>query len=331
MSARLSLVLENGDLVLPDEGQILLLHPTAGAELSALPRERVLAVQPMRPDHDALAARGFEMAVAVPEGERFAAVVVFLPRAKDLARALVAQAAGVCDGPLVVDGAKTDGIESLLKDLRKRAGVEGTLSKAHGKIAWTVAPDSEAFADWRETPGEADGFRTVPGVFSADGVDPASALLAGALPGKLGRHVVDLGAGWGFLAARVLQDAGVKRLDLVEADARALDCARANVTDLRARFYWADARSWMPDAVPDVVVMNPPFHTGRTADPELGRGFIAAAARMLSPGGRLFLVANRQLPYEADLSALFTTSEQIGGDGRFKILRAERPSRGRRG
>ncbi len=40
-------------------------------------------------------------------------------------------------------------------------------------------------------------------MFSADEIDPASRLLLTALPAKLGRRVADLGAGWGFLSARL--------------------------------------------------------------------------------------------------------------------------------
>ncbi|MAC76653.1 MAG: MFS transporter [Rhodobacteraceae bacterium] len=328
MSLRLNLALEAGQLELPGDGRVLLLHPPGDLDLSELPLDRLLAVQPFRPDWEALERKGVALATEVPGDARFAATVVFLPRAKDLARALIARAAGVTDGPVVVDGAKTDGIESLLKDLRKRVELGAVLSKAHGKIGWFRA--TPAFDDWREVAGDVDGFRTLPGVFSADGIDPASALLAAHLPPVLGRHVVDLGAGWGYLSARILQDAAVRELDVVEADRRALSCAEANVTDPRARFHWADARSWKAGSAVDTVVMNPPFHVGRAADPELGRAFIASAARMLTASGRLFLVANRQLPYETLLTEAFAHCEEIGGDGRFKILKAERPSRRRR-
>ena len=53
----------------------------------------------------------------------------------------------------------------------------------------------------------------------------------------------------------------------------------------------------------DVIVSNPPFHTQSRADrPDIGRRFIAVAAEALKPGGRLWLVANRHLPYEAVLT-----------------------------
>ncbi|MDJ0858941.1 MAG: methyltransferase, partial [Dinoroseobacter sp.] len=71
----------------------------------------------------------------------------------------------------------------------------------------------------------------------------------------------------------------------------------------------------------------PPFHTSRAAHPQLGRSFIAAAAGMLKPSGRLWLVANRHLPYETEARSLFTEVQEVAGDNRFKILLAAKPRR----
>ena len=333
LSERLSLALSGGDLTLPATGRIAVFAPRAGADLSMLPQERVQIITAFRPDHDAFAAAGYACA-RQPEGA-FTAALVCLPRAKAQGRALLAQAcAAVAPGALViVDGQKTDGIESMLRDLRGQGGQTAVQSKAHGKILWFAARTMPA--DWhpRGPQPVADGFVTAEGVFSADGIDPASRLLADSLPDKLGAHVVDLGAGWGYLAARILARDNVRSLDLVEADHTALDCARQNVTDPRAQFYWADATTWRPAGAVDAVVMNPPFHTGRAADPDLGRAFIAAAATMLTSQGRLWMVANRHLPYEATLAQHFAEVVELSGDNRFKILAAARPvsnSRARR-
>ena len=325
MSVRLSLALQR-DVVLPELGQIAVFHPTRDADLSALPRDRVLVIQPFFPDHAAWTARGFACAAA-PGPDRFAAAVVMLPRAKALARALVAAAMAQTDGPVIVEGIKTDGIDSMVKDVRARVALQGPVSKAHGKLFW-MAADATAFAEWQAQPQTLpDGMITMPGVFSADGVDPASELLVQALPPHPGRHVVDLGAGWGYLSRHLLQDAKLERLDLVEADHVALSCARRNVTDPRARFHWADALTWAPEHPPQAVVMNPPFHIGRAADPALGQAFVAAAARILSSSGTLWLVANRHLPYETALRDRFAEVTDVAGDRRFKILRADRPRR----
>jgi 16S rRNA (guanine1207-N2)-methyltransferase len=51
---------------------------------------------------------------------------------------------------------------------------------------------------------------------------------------------------------------------------------------------------------------------------------ILAAARALKPGGRLYLVANRQLPYEQVLAKEFRKSGETVRDARYKVLQAVR-------
>lgn len=322
---RLTLMLDADPQALPPDGRIAVFAPDAGADLSGLPKDRVQVIQWIKPDHDAWMARGFDCVVS-PDGP-YAAAVIFAPRAKTLARQLVAQAIELApDGVVLIDGQKTVGIDSLYKACRARGACDAALSKAHGKI-FALRAEASAFQDWAGT-GQMrtpQGFTTAPGVFSADGVDPASALLAQALPDKLKGNVADLGAGWGYLSAQALERTGVAEMHLVESDHHALDCARLNVTDPRARFHWADATAFGADRSFDVVITNPPFHTGRAADPSLGVAFLRNSARILRPGGMLWLVANRQLPYERSLGDLFAKTEEIGGDNRFKLLRASAP------
>lgn len=326
MSLRLSLAAQSGGFAVPSEGRIAVFHPRAEHDLSVLPKDQLLVIQPLRPDHDHFAALGYDCAAVAPSEATFAAAVVFLPRAKALARMLVAQASAVTDGAVLIDGAKTDGIDSLLKALRQHGTPSDPIAKAHGKIFWIDG--GTELSDWLPTtPQQVEGFVTAPGVFSADGIDPASALLAAALPQKLGRCVVDLGAGWGYLSAQVLRRDSVEELHLVEADHHALSCARQNVTDARAQFHWGDARKWAAPGTVNTVVMNPPFHTGRAAEPSLGQAFISAAASMLAASGSLWMVANRHLPYESALAERFGHVREEGGDNRFKILSATKPKR----
>lgn len=324
IGARLPLALETGGLTV-SEGRVAVFHPPQDADLSCLPVAACEIIQPLRPAYDAFAARGFTTEVT-PQG-RYAMSVVCLPRAKAEARALIATAVACTDGPVVVDGQKTDGADSLFKALKKRGDVSGAISKAHGKLFWINSHDG--LTDWAQGPALTDGgFWTAPGVFSADGVDPASALLADALPEKLGKNVADLGAGWGFLSAHIL-NRDVNVVHLVEAGHMALECAKRNVTDERARYHWADATNWAPKDRIDTVVMNPPFHTGRAAEPSLGQAFVSSAARILAPSGQLWMVANRHLPYEEVLAANFAKVVDLGGDNRFKLFNAARPLRKR--
>ncbi len=324
MSAeRLSLALASGALSLP-HGRILLMRPPADLSLDGLPAT-IVAEQGFRPDHDALAARGID--VTPHAVGAFDAAVVFVARSKALTLDLVSRAcARLPEGAtVVIDGQKGDGVDSILRQCRKAFDVGEAFSKSHGKtFSFPARPAPDG---WASAPTRVDGFMTCAGIFSADGVDPGSALLAQHVGGLSGR-VCDLGAGWGYLARAVLAQPKVTACALVEADHDALDCARANVTDPRATFHWADAASWAGGPF-DVVVSNPPFHTTRKADPSLGRAFIASAARLLTPSGRLLMVANRHLPYEGTLDAAFAQVRVLAETGGFKVIEARRPKRAR--
>ncbi|MEJ2035414.1 MAG: methyltransferase [Maritimibacter sp.] len=318
-TSRLSLALETGALTLPD-GRVAVFGPPQGYDLSALDRETTQVICQFYPDHQAWAQAGYDVA-RVPEGE-FTAALVVLPRAKDAARALISQAASTA--PLVlIDGQKHDGVDSVLKAVKAKATPEGNIAKSHGKLFWITGGD---FSDWAGQDRRFDGFLTRPGVFSADGPDKGSLALVDALPQLKGR-VADLGAGWGYLSRHILSSDDVTHLDLIEADAVALDCARETISDPRAAFHWADATDFTPDQRYDVIVTNPPFHVSRAGDPGIGRAFIAAAASMLTPNGQLWLVANRHLPYEAEIGAHFHQVTDAGGTPGFKVIHASKPHR----
>ncbi len=309
---------------LPQTGQIAVFRPSGEQDLSALDAARVQIIHGFYPHHEAWRSRGYR--VAVEASGSHDAGVVFLPRAKAQARDLIARAADCSQsGIVIVDGQKTDGVDSILKACRKAgARVSEVFSKAHGKTFSFTGGD---FSGWR-APAQLDieaGFVTAPGVFSADGIDTGSALLAAAMQGQLKGRVCDLGAGWGYLSRKVLSSEKVTECHLVEAEHAALECARHNIDDARAQFHWADATQFSGAGDFDHVVTNPPFHVGRAADASLGQGFIAAAARLLGRRGTLWLVANRHLPYERELAAAFGEVAELGGDGSFKVLRASRP------
>ncbi|MBV1866807.1 MAG: methyltransferase, partial [Marinosulfonomonas sp.] len=267
--SRLSLAFKNDTVALPPEGQIAVFGPVAGQDLSALPKDRLQIIQGFYPDHQFFSERGYSV-VTRPEGESSAAVV-FLPRAKAEGRLMLATAMQLTGGGLViVDGQKSSGIDSFQKDCRKLGATIGAVySKAHGK---TFTASGGDFHTWLAATNvkSPDGFVTAPGVFSADGIDPGSAVLAAALPEKLKGNVADLGAGWGYLAAEVLKHSRVSACHLIEADHAALDCARQNINDPRAEFHWADATdlSTLPRNLVGsfrTVITNPPFHTNQKA------------------------------------------------------------------
>jgi 16S rRNA (guanine1207-N2)-methyltransferase len=333
---RLAMAVESGALVLPESGPVVVLRAAPTPFLDLLP-EGLLCEQGFRPTFDVLARANHAVEARLPEATRAEAVVVNLSRNRAENLGNVARGLGFLPsgGLLVVAGAKVDGVDALARQVTRTLPAAGSFVKAHGRVFWLERPETlpEAVADWAAGAAltrNSDGFLTAPGMFSAGHADPGSLRLAAEVAGKLSGRVADLGAGWGWLAAEVLRtNPAVAELDLHEADAAALEAARANVPDPRARFHWSDATTLGAGVARyDSVVANPPFHHGRGAQPDLGVAFIAAAARILKPSGTMFLVANRQLPYEGPLAAAFRHVDRLDESGIYKVIRADRPQRG---
>jgi 16S rRNA (guanine1207-N2)-methyltransferase len=177
---------------------------------------------------------------------------------------------------------------------------------------------------FREVAGTA--YLTQAGMFSCEHIDPGSLLLAQHLPANLSGHITDLGAGWGYLSDVALDRCpGIETIDLFEADYRALACAKRNLArhERDISFHWHDVTIGLPETY-DAILMNPPFHTGQDTDVDLGRAFLSVAAASLKRHGKLHLVANRQLPYEALLDSLRLHWRKVAEDKTYKVIVAEK-------
>jgi 16S rRNA (guanine1207-N2)-methyltransferase len=291
-------------------------------------------VQGFRPAFLRLANSGRNV-IPSPEGEGYDLALVQCTRHRGENEARVGEALRRLKpgGLLVVAGGKTDGADSLRKRVSGWLSLEGHASKHHGIVFWVYRPDAlppEAAVPAEPVGFESDGarFRTLPGMFSHGEVDAASKLLADHLPAGLKGAAADFCAGWGYLSRRLLDtQPGLTALDLYEADWASLEAAKSNLGGDEGRalgFFWQDLLGEPVERRYDLIVMNPPFHQGRAAEPGIGQGMIDQAAKALKSGGRLFMVANRGLPYEAVLAARFNTLKPLGADKRFNLFEAVR-------
>ena len=286
-------------------------------------------IQGLAPEYDTLLRSGYNVKPQIDDDFcDFELTLVQITRSKVETQMLVAQAwnATRVGGRIVVDGQKTDGIESIFKYIRKLGIEPDGLVKAHGRLFWFDRTDANPFTAWL-TPKLASpaGFTTAPGIFSAEKIDKGSQVLLENLPVLAGQGA-DFGAGWGYLSRAVLQSDQVEKLTLYEAEIAALNAAKQNISDVRAAFEWTDLRGLSGQKF-DFIVTNPPFHTERAANTDLGVAFLTAAARNLKPKGQFFCVANRHLPYEAALDELFRSVTEIGGTSAFKVFQASQPRR----
>lgn len=286
-------------------------------------------VQGFRPHFRALQSAGRSVTPRA-EGEGYTMGLVLAGRHRGQNELWIAEALErvVPGGMVLVAGAKEDGIASLRKRIDALVPLVDALPKYHGIVFWLHRPGNKDAAEKLRADNPPalveNRFHTAPGMFSFDKVDAGSRLLAENLPAGISGHVADFCAGWGFLAAGIADRfSDIKSLDLYEADFEAQEAARRNVPQASG-FFWQDLAGEPVERRYDWIVMNPPFHQGRAAEPEIGRRLIETAAKALKPGGRLVMVANRQLPYEAVLSNAFASSQEIARDNRFKVFLARK-------
>lgn len=333
----------DGHLAWPGDGA-LFLRARAGPPLQARPWPGLVCQQTFAPDATALAR--LQLRVLTDESDagkqKFPLVLMLPPRQRDEARALLARAVQSTQpgGHIVACMSNDEGARSGEADLERVAGPVKTLTKNKCRAYWSApfnGPHDAALVDqWLQLdtprPIAAGRFVSRPGVFAWDRIDVASELLAAHLPPDLAGRAADLGAGFGYLSAELLERcAGITALDVYEAESRALDLAHRNLARFesraRVRYCWQDVTAGLPDTY-DVIVCNPPFHThARTDRPEVGRQFIAAAAQALRPAGRLWMVANRHLPYEGALGAGFERVRIVTQQRGFKIVEAVKAKR----
>jgi 16S rRNA (guanine1207-N2)-methyltransferase len=207
--------------------------------------------------------------------------------------------------------------------------IEGSLAKHHATVFWFATPADDAFADAEGDIPLAEGrFETAPGMFSAGKPDPGSVLLARFFDKRITGAVADFGAGWGYLSAHVLEQGKPASLALFEAHYPSLRAAERNIAPLAGGVSvetgWIDLTSEPVARRFDWIVMNPPFHAGRSSEPDIGKAFIAAASKALVPGGRLLMVANRKLPYEQALAQGFRRVVEKAVEDGFKVIEAVR-------
>jgi 16S rRNA (guanine1207-N2)-methyltransferase len=139
-------------------------------------------------------------------------------------------------------------------------------------------------------------------VFAGAKLDIGTRFLLTFLPEmKPARRAVDLGCGTGILAAMYARQFPQAAVTATDQSAAAVASARAtavaNGLAERISVHQDDALSTFPDAGADLVLLNPPFHVGAGVHAGAGLKLIAAAGRVLEPGGELWTVFNRHLQY----------------------------------
>ena len=276
-------------------------------------------------------------------------VTVRLPKGKLPTLQLIWDAFSVLTpgGRCYLAGANDEGIQSALRHAADLFGAMTTLAYRKGyRVGMAVKNDrppalpdvfAVEFLDHQtfhrfsvDVRGERYQICSRPGVFAWDRLDEGSRALIDVMEIGPGDRVLDLGCGYGIVGAVAAKLAPAGMATLVDVELDALESAHRTVAVnglLNCAVLPSDGAAAVRDLTFDVVATNPPFHVGKGTVYDAALQFIEDAAAILRPGGRLYLVANRFIPYETAIEQTFGTVVIAYQSPRYKVLMAQRAAR----
>ncbi|NYF09396.1 16S rRNA (guanine1207-N2)-methyltransferase [Leifsonia sp. AK011] len=168
-----------------------------------------------------------------------------------------------------------------------------------------------------------------PGVFAGGLLDIGARAMLEVLDevAPAATSAVDLGCGSGILAITLAQARPHLHITATDVSAAAVRATEQNVALNGVTTITAlqdDAGSSIPDASVDLVLLNPPFHTGSTVHTGIASKLFAAAARILKPGGELWTVYNSHLGYRAELARAVGPTREVSRNRKFTVTASTR-------
>lgn len=245
-----------------------------------------------------------------PDWAEFEVGAVFLPKQRELAEYLT-QLAGSrikSGGKVWVTGLIRSGARSLAPIIEGSLGkIAGAFSGRHSRLYLAErAGETERektmaeWIDWHqvETMGHCLKIAGLPGVFSQGRLDAGTSLLLETLREPERGRVLDFGCGCGVIGAALMKAWPMARVELTDSDAAAVVSARltleANGLE-SGNVRPSDAFSELSGRY-DLIVSNPPFHSGAQIDWNVAETLARQAPAHLERRGRLRLVTN-QFPH----------------------------------
>jgi 16S rRNA (guanine1207-N2)-methyltransferase len=178
--------------------------------------------------------------------------------------------------------------------------------------------------------GENIQLKNLPNVYSGESLDLGARFMLQHLPqDPTLKHIIDLGCGNGVLSVKMGQLNPQARLTSVDESFMAIESAKQNLVDNLGEPYDIQCIAnncldgFNPDSA-DMVMCNPPFHQQQAVTDHIAWQMFCDSKQILNKGGKLLVIGNRHLGYDAKLKRLFGDKnvKLVASNSKFVILQA---------
>ncbi len=260
--------------------------------------------------------------------------IVFLPKSKAFINMTLALASKMVTegGTVVLAGANDAGIRSAKAAYERYVGpvsekIIGNHSALYvGKNARLGADKKvEDFLSFSliAVAGIKIDAANLPGVFSAGELDEGTKLLLENIPYDK-KTVLDIGCGAGVIGA--LYKKKNPESDITMSDRSKLAVMASKKTleknGLEGKVIESDVFDNIEGAF-DLILCNPPFHTGVSTDYSFIERFSRDAKKHLNKGGEVWTVANSFLPYKETLERHIGPTDMIADTDKFRVYKSK--------
>ena len=244
-------------------------------------------------------------------------------------------------GNLWLAGHKKEGTKTYLTKAEDRFGCKAHVKRGKDQLfvghlslfnQGEGLPDKN-YSDLRQAEMSGSNYWTKPGLFGWNKVDSGSEFLVETLKSLnldlAQSRVLDLGCGYGYLAQNAAK-LGVERLVATDNCAAAIQACKKNLEDFALTECEVIAAN-CADKVEgkfDLILCNPPFHSGFSTNPELHHNFLMAIRSKLEPDGQALVVVNQFLRLQdlCERTQIQTLDRYRDNQRHFDIYRLGIPS-----
>ena len=264
-------------------------------------------------------------------GNDFDLVILYYPKSKpevlmalDNIRAVI-----TADAELLVVGENKSGVKSIEKQLTDKANFSNKIDSAKHCVLYSFAELKQLsqfnISDYHKpfTVSVADSEFTaisIPGVFNHGNLDVGTKILLENAPLIKQGTVLDFGCGAGLIATYLGLQNPV--LSFVCSDVSALAIYATTQTlklnNIKGEALLSDGLTNITGKF-DLIISNPPFHTGIATDYTVAETFLANAKQHLTKAGKLNIVANSFLKYPPILEAQFDNYQTVFKNNKFAV------------